>query len=233
MWRSAAAAPASSRASPRSTSAARGGPAPPEPPRASGLRRALRARRGMGGAASGLASVDGPPDEDAGALRAERPSRGDRHRRVERHVDIDVELEGLTELQSGSYCVMDLDYRRIGGRNGPAYDQFEMALTVLTTVVSRPSAELAIVDAGFKSFSTDRPFVPEAVEAPGPRVLVGRRRAWTADHQGPRPGAAARRPHRVLPSALRSHDQPLRPHLRDARDTVEAVWEVAGRGRSQ
>src|SRR5262245_6049925 len=28
--------------------------------------------------------------------------------------DIDVELAGLTELQSGSYCVMELDYRRIG-----------------------------------------------------------------------------------------------------------------------
>src|SRR5438093_5417 len=28
--------------------------------------------------------------------------------------DIDVELPGLTELQAGSYCVMDIDYRRMG-----------------------------------------------------------------------------------------------------------------------
>jgi 3-hydroxy-D-aspartate aldolase len=48
--------------------------------------------------------------------------------------DIDVELAGLTELQSGSYCVMDLDYRRIGGRAGDALTEFEMALTA-----SRPS----------------------------------------------------------------------------------------------
>src|SRR5262249_57464862 len=67
--------------------------------------------------------------------------------------NIDSELEGLTELQSGSYCVMDLDYRRIGGKSGgAAYDDFEMALTVLTTVISVPSAEMAMIDAGLKSF---------------------------------------------------------------------------------
>ncbi len=81
--------------------------------------------------------------------------------------DIDSELDGLTELQSGSYCVMDLDYRRIGGRTGPMLTDFEMALTVLATVVSVPTGDRAIVDAGLKAFSTDKPFPPEAVERPG------------------------------------------------------------------
>src|SRR5215475_12725678 len=81
--------------------------------------------------------------------------------------NIDSELEGLTELQSGSYCVMDLDYRRIGGKGGPAYDDFEMALTVLTTVISVPSKEMAMVDGGLKAFSTDKPFVPGPLECPG------------------------------------------------------------------
>src|SRR6202008_860167 len=44
--------------------------------------------------------------------------------------DIDVELPGLTELQSGSYCVMDLDYRQVGGRAGDSLTDFEMAITV-------------------------------------------------------------------------------------------------------
>src|SRR5439155_1114754 len=78
--------------------------------------------------------------------------------------DIDVELAGLTELQSGSYCVMDLDYRRIGGRADDALTEFEMALTVATTVVSVPTADRAMVDGGLKAFSTDKPFPPEAVE---------------------------------------------------------------------
>src|SRR5262247_1480962 len=81
--------------------------------------------------------------------------------------DIDVELPGLTELQSGSYCVMDVDYRRIGGRAGDALTDFEMALTVVATVVSVPTADRGIVDAGLKAFSTDKPFPPEAVERPG------------------------------------------------------------------
>jgi D-serine deaminase-like pyridoxal phosphate-dependent protein len=147
--------------------------------------------------------------------------------------DIDVELEGLTELQSGSYCVMDLDYRRIGGKNGPAYDQFEMALTVLTTVVSRPSAELAIVDAGFKSFSTDRPFVPEAVEAPGLEY------SWAGDEHGrltiKDPDRSPRLGDRI--EFFPPHCDPtinLYDRIYAMRgDTVEAVWEVAGRGRSQ
>ena len=74
--------------------------------------------------------------------------------------NIDVDLEGLTELQSGSYCVMDLDYRRIGGPRGAAYDDFEMALTVLTTVVTCRARRMAMVDA-LQGLLTDRPFVPK------------------------------------------------------------------------
>jgi D-serine deaminase-like pyridoxal phosphate-dependent protein len=81
--------------------------------------------------------------------------------------DIDVELDGLTELQAGSYCVMDLEYRGIGGRSGEALTDFELALTVVATVVSVPTADRAIVDAGLKAFSTDKPFPPEPVERPG------------------------------------------------------------------
>jgi D-serine deaminase-like pyridoxal phosphate-dependent protein len=147
--------------------------------------------------------------------------------------DIDVELDGLTELQSGSYCVMDLDYRRIGSRRGPAYDDFEMALTVLTTVVSRPSAELAIVDGGFKAFATDRPFVPEAVEWPGLEF------SWAGDEHGrlsiKDPARAPRLGERI--EFFPPHCDPTinlydRIHaMRGGR--VEAVWEVSGRGRSQ
>src|SRR5918996_5174266 len=42
--------------------------------------------------------------------------------------DIDLELAGLTELQAGSYCVMDLDYRRIRRRAGGALTGVEVAV---------------------------------------------------------------------------------------------------------
>jgi D-serine deaminase-like pyridoxal phosphate-dependent protein len=56
-----------------------------------------------------------------------------------------------TELQAGSYIFMDADYKRVEGF--PA--EFENALFVLATVMSRSTAERAVVDAGLKAFSVD------------------------------------------------------------------------------
>ena len=58
-----------------------------------------------------------------------------------------------TELQPGSYVFMDADY----GRNALAPDQpaFEQSLFVLTTVISTPSRERVIVDAGLKASAFD------------------------------------------------------------------------------
>lgn len=58
-----------------------------------------------------------------------------------------------TELQVGSYIFLDADYARNEGNEGAA--QFEHALFVYATVMSRPDAKRAIVDAGLKSFSFD------------------------------------------------------------------------------
>jgi 3-hydroxy-D-aspartate aldolase len=78
--------------------------------------------------------------------------------------NIDADIEGLSELQSGSYVFMDVEYRRIGGQGGPVYDDFAPALNVLATVIHR-SGNKAIVDAGLKAFATDRAFGPEPVDA--------------------------------------------------------------------
>jgi 3-hydroxy-D-aspartate aldolase len=78
--------------------------------------------------------------------------------------NIDAAIEGMTELQSGSYVFMDVEYRRIGGQSGALYDDFAPALNVLTTVIHR-SGNKAIVDAGLKAFATDRAFGPEPADA--------------------------------------------------------------------
>jgi len=80
--------------------------------------------------------------------------------------NIDSYVEGMTEMQSGSYVFMDVEYRKIGGKSGPVYEDFSPALCVLATVVHR-SGNKAIVDAGLKAFSTDRPFGPEPVGISG------------------------------------------------------------------
>jgi 3-hydroxy-D-aspartate aldolase len=60
------------------------------------------------------------------------------------------------ELQVGSYIFMDTEYARIGGRDGGRYAEFEHSLFVLASVISVPAADRAIVDAGLKSYSTER-----------------------------------------------------------------------------
>jgi 3-hydroxy-D-aspartate aldolase len=146
--------------------------------------------------------------------------------------DIDVELPGLTELQAGSYCVMDIEYRRIGGRAGASLTEFEMALTVMTTVVSVPTAERAMVDGGLKAFSTDKPFPPESVERPG--VEYG----FAGDEHGRLtvidPSRAPQLGERI--EFFPPHCDPtinLYDRIYAMRgDMVEAVWEIAARGRS-
>jgi D-serine deaminase-like pyridoxal phosphate-dependent protein len=58
------------------------------------------------------------------------------------------ELEGITEIQAGTYLLMDTGFRDRG------VTDFECALTVLATVISRPSwveaSDLAILDVGRK-----------------------------------------------------------------------------------
>jgi len=60
-----------------------------------------------------------------------------------------IEHGTATEVQPGSYTVMDSDYAAVQGL------PFEHALFVLTSVVSNQRAGLAIIDAGHKTVSTD------------------------------------------------------------------------------
>ena len=61
----------------------------------------------------------------------------------------------FTELQAGSYIFMDADYARNLAEDGGPDQDFEHSLFVYTTVMSRPTRERAIVDAGLKALSVD------------------------------------------------------------------------------
>jgi D-serine deaminase-like pyridoxal phosphate-dependent protein len=58
------------------------------------------------------------------------------------------EFPGITEVQVGSYVTMDSRNRQYGLT-------FEQAMTVMTTVISRPEKDKVIIDAGMKSVSLD------------------------------------------------------------------------------
>lgn len=60
------------------------------------------------------------------------------------------------ELQVGSYVFMDTDYAKIGNKDGGLYTAFEHSLFVLASVMSTPTRDRAIVDAGLKALSGEK-----------------------------------------------------------------------------
>ena len=144
----------------------------------------------------------------------------------------DADNPGLTELQPGSFIFMDMEYGQIGGPDGPEYRDFKNALTVITTVVSRPKG-MAIVDGGYKAFSTDRPFTP------APLGVEGVTYEWAGDEHGRLYMNGAARDLKVgdrieflpphIDPTVNLYDQIYA--LRGER--VEAVWPIAARGKSQ
>jgi D-serine deaminase-like pyridoxal phosphate-dependent protein len=144
----------------------------------------------------------------------------------------DSENPGMTELQPGSFVFMDMEYGTIGGPGGSEYRDFKNSLTVVTTVVSRPSG-FAIVDGGYKAFSTDRPFTPRPVG------LDGATYGWAGDEHGRLDVSKASRDLKVGDRVefIPPHIDPT-VNLYDSiyalrGDRVEAVWPIAARGKSQ
>lgn len=68
--------------------------------------------------------------------------------------DIDTLRPEVTEIQAGSFVLMDMEYERVGV-------PFRHVLRVLATVVSANHDAFVTVDAGFKAISADRGYGPE------------------------------------------------------------------------
>jgi D-serine deaminase-like pyridoxal phosphate-dependent protein len=62
--------------------------------------------------------------------------------------DISGRVDGVTEIQAGSYALMDTDYISVGV-------PFEPAFTVLGTIVSRPTPQRCVADCGHKAMTKD------------------------------------------------------------------------------
>lgn len=75
-----------------------------------------------------------------------------------------VDCPGVTELQAGGLIFMDVFYRDKCQVSG-----FEHALSIEATVVSRPTPERAIIDAGRKTMNMELE-LPEVLGRPGIRV---------------------------------------------------------------
>jgi D-serine deaminase-like pyridoxal phosphate-dependent protein len=66
--------------------------------------------------------------------------------------EIDCRIPELTDLQVGSYTMMDAEYLNIGSsQNSSHFEKFPPALTLLTTVISLNHPDFVTVDAGLKA----------------------------------------------------------------------------------
>jgi D-serine deaminase-like pyridoxal phosphate-dependent protein len=132
----------------------------------------------------------------------------------------------FNEIQAGSYVFMDRDYG--DNRAGAGDIAFEHALFVRTAVMSRPTAERAVVDAGLKASSVDSG-MPRVWQRPELRYVKA------ADEHGvlATTDAAAVSLGDVL-MLVPGHCDPTVNLYDDLvcfrGDRVEALWPIAARG---
>lgn len=134
-----------------------------------------------------------------------------------------ADIPGVTEIQAGTYVLMDTDYRDLG-------IDFGCALTLLATVISRPNPHVAIADAGLKAMTNDHG-MPELVGVPGGKLIrlsEEHSKIELADPSiGLRPGDRVE----FIPShactTVNLHDRLY--GIRGGR--LEVVWPIEGRGK--
>ena len=132
---------------------------------------------------------------------------------------------GVTEIEAGSYATMDKKYASVEGVD------FDPALTILATVISRPQEGVAIIDAGLKAMSTDFG-VPDII-SPGEAILAEGlseehgKLLLTGDASRLRIGDKVE----LLPShgctTINLHDQ----FVITQDDEVKEIWRIEGRGK--
>jgi 3-hydroxy-D-aspartate aldolase len=126
---------------------------------------------------------------------------------------------------------MDVEYARIGGRDGGRYADFEHSLFVLATVMSVPTADRAVLDAGLKSTSAEKG-MPWVHGRPDLEVV-----GMADEHSKVKLGAESK-PVRLGDKLklIPGHCDPT-ANLHDwyvgvRNGRVEALWPIAARGAS-
>lgn len=144
--------------------------------------------------------------------------------------NIDSEIDGMTELQVGSYVFMDVDYRRIGGKDGNAvYSDFQPSLTVLATAVSTTHAGRVTIDAGTKALDTTTTNIPQVKNAPGILYTkAGDEFGALTSESGAKLPAIGDRVEIIVPHCDPSANLYDRYYACRG-DKVEAIWPIAAR----
>lgn len=147
--------------------------------------------------------------------------------------DIDMQISGVTEVQPGSYTVMDTEYLNIGTIENPHVNvKYKPALTLLTSIVSVNHGSHVTCDAGWKAL----------YEAPT-KPLVLKPKGFLYDWFGDEHGKISTIDNEALPTLgdkleiLTGHCDPT-INMYDffyvaEDDIIIDVWPIEMRGKSQ
>jgi D-serine deaminase-like pyridoxal phosphate-dependent protein len=137
--------------------------------------------------------------------------------------DIVSTIPGISEVQAGSYATMDSTYHNIR-------PEFECAITLLTTVISRPDTQKAILDCGRKSLSQDMG-MSQVVGVEGARLVRLSEEHGSLQLDDLQKDLSIGDKVEIIPShgctTINLHD-----HFFIIRENcVEDIWEIEGRGK--
>jgi len=136
----------------------------------------------------------------------------------------EVQSGAWDEIQPGSYAFMDADYAR--NEWAAPLPRFEHALFVLTTVMSRPSPTLAVVDAGLKASSVDSG-LPGLWQRPGLAYThASDEHGWVEGAEVPRLGEKLLLVPGHCDPTINLYDW----YVCVRRGAVEALWPITARG---
>jgi 3-hydroxy-D-aspartate aldolase len=143
-------------------------------------------------------------------------------------------VPGVTDVQVGSYLFMDMQYIAIGGeRNDAVYDDFAPSLTVVTTVMNNRFPNRLTTDAGAKALTLNVP-TPGVIGEPDMSYNAG------SDEFGAISFTKAPSRNYKIGDKLELIVPHCDPVVNEydvmygiRGDTIETVWPITARGKSQ
>lgn len=131
------------------------------------------------------------------------------------------------EIQPGSYIFMDADYARNEWTES-GIPRFEHSLFVWTTVMSRPSSERAVVDAGLKASSVDSG-MPRVADADGVEYVKASDEHGVLRLNGAK-GYAVGDKLKLIPGHCDPTVNLYDDYVCVRNGRVEAIWPITARG---
>ncbi len=132
-------------------------------------------------------------------------------------------MDGVDEVQVGSYALMDCSYVKIR-------PEFGNAMTVLAQVISNPVADRAVLDVGLKGLASEFG-PPKLVDRPGDDIpFLGSEEHVCIRLGGDTPVRLGQRL-RMIPSHGCTTCNLYRHYVVHRRGIIEDVWPIEGAGR--